>query len=224
MDRDENITEKNRKNYTRITSEKAKIIEVMYDSGSNVKDIASRLELSVHSIQLYITNHVSEEVGRPFHNRTTPPKRDKAHARRQQILDIIERDNSLNQDKIIDQLSPELKCSKRTLQKDLKDLNITRKRLRHIPIERNDPATMQMRKSYATEISFIDNGSLFFLDETGFNLHTNGNYGYQFRGITQKVAPKRFGATWKSRKKFVVISLHWARRSHLLRDYRGCLQ
>ena len=79
---------------------------------------------------------------------------------------------------MIDQLPDELKCCRRTLQKDLKDLDVMRKRLRRVPYERNSLNTIRERRKYCMMIEPKDDSLLYFLDETSVNLHTAVNYGY----------------------------------------------
>lgn len=60
----------------------------------------------------------------------------------------------------------------------LKEMNYTRKRLRSIPKTRNDEANVNTRFQYCHMISRVADEDLFFLDETGFNLHVNPTYGW----------------------------------------------
>lgn len=147
-----------------------------------MREIAQTIGISTRSVQIYINEHISEEIGAPW-KPFAPPVRKPNTAyleRRKHILEVIESDNSLNQHQMIEKLPDNLKCSRRTLQKDLRDMDITRKRLRHVPVERNDRSTIAERKAYAIELSCIPDEKLFFVDETGTNLHTNLNYGYHF--------------------------------------------
>lgn len=171
--------EKSRKKYTRWTKEKTDMVERLFESGCKMAEIAELVGMSVQTVQLYIDDHVSDELGRPWAPFIPSKQAEKSSTldRRKKLLDIVLDDNSLNQVQIMDRLPPDLQCSRRTLQGDLRKQNITRKRLRHMPIERNDPTTISVRQAYAIEINSIVDEKLYFIDETGTNLHTNTHYG-----------------------------------------------
>lgn len=61
---------------------------------------------------------------------------------------------------------------------------MTRKKIRKIPIERNSAGTIRARSLYANGISRRSDATLYFLDETCFNLHTGPDYGYARKGET----------------------------------------
>lgn len=86
-----------------------------------------------------------------------------------------------------DQLPADLKCSARTVAAALKNLGVTRKKLRRVPIERNTASNILSRKLYAQSIVRKPDRNLFFLDETGWNLHNGPRYGYAFKGQTPTV-------------------------------------
>lgn len=186
MEVDEEREAKTRKRHTRMNAEKAIEIQRLYESGTSTKDIADKIDMSIRSVQTYINDHMSDQLGKPWAPFVPPKSIGKRPSleRRKAILEIVEGDNSLTQIQMIDKLPATLRCGRRTLQRDLRSLNITRKRLRHMPIERNDVVTLASRHDYALEVADIADEKLFFIDETGTNLHTNTNYGYSFRGIT----------------------------------------
>ena len=62
--------------------------------------------------------------------------------------------------------------------KMFKQMNITRKRLTHVPTERNSARVLEIRKIYGIEIQNVPINNVVYLDETGFNLHTCQNYDY----------------------------------------------
>lgn len=68
-----------------------------------------------------------------------------------------------------------------TAHRKLEKLNITRKRLSLIPIERNASRVIRERTLYAFFIYRINVEDLVFLDETGFNLHSSRGYGYYIK-------------------------------------------
>lgn len=55
--------------------------------------------------------------------------------------------------------------------------------MRKRPYETSDPETIIMRKNDAREVSRLDNGTLYFFDEFGVNLHTRPQFGSAFRGV-----------------------------------------
>lgn len=168
------------------TAEKAEIVEKMSESGEKTKKIAEIVKMSVRSVQQYINSHISEVKGdrwKPFEPRKKRQVPNKV-ARREAIGAILDLDCTLTQLQIVDRLPQELKCSKRVVSAAIKDLGYTRKRLRKIPIERNTPTNIHNRKIYAASINRKSDSKLFFLDETGFNLHTGPRFGYALRGLT----------------------------------------
>ena len=95
------------------------------------------------------------------------------------LLSIVNEDNSLNQTGISDAMRISGKSiSQPTVSKKLKMLNITRKRLIRVPLEKNLDRVINLRYQYAREMENIDLSNIVYMDETGFNLHTMSNYGY----------------------------------------------
>ena len=66
-------------------------------------------------------------------------------------------------------------CSQSFVSRILNKMNITRKRLTKIPIERNSIRILDSRQSYARDVINYTNEKFLYLDETGFNLHTSTN-------------------------------------------------
>jgi len=99
-----------------------------------------------------------------------------------QISAIVQADNALTQRGIIEALSEGgVKRSQSFISSALKKVGITRKRLSLVPIERNSPRLIEMRKVYGHAMNDITLDRLVFLDETGFNLHSSQNYGYSMK-------------------------------------------
>ena len=71
--------------------------------------------------------------------------------------------------------------SQPTISRLLRSIKITRKRLSLVPVERNSPNLLNLRRDYGTEMENIPLNMMVFLDETGFNLHTTQHYGYSFK-------------------------------------------
>ncbi|KAG0434560.1 hypothetical protein DMUE_5137 [Dictyocoela muelleri] len=57
-------------------------------------------------------------------------------------------------------------------------MKFSRKRLSLIPVKRNTPQLIGIRKIYACFVNQIHNEQLIFLDKSGFNAHTQRHYGY----------------------------------------------
>lgn len=170
----------------KITQEQADIIESLYNAGNSTKTIANAIKKSQRTVQRYVHDHISEVEGekwKPVDFGIVRPTNIR-NERDEAILQIIGDDCSLTQDQIIDKLPQELKCSKRAIRGSLKRLEVTRKLLRKIPVERNDRDTIKMRKAYALKIYRKPDSNLYFFDETGFNLHNGPRYGYSLRGTT----------------------------------------
>ncbi|XP_065683288.1 uncharacterized protein LOC136096077 [Hydra vulgaris] len=72
--------------------------------------------------------------------------------------------------------------SQPTISKKLKRSDLLRKRVVHVPEERNSTRIINARYAFASEINKISNEKLIYLDETEFNVHTNSTYGYSLRG------------------------------------------
>lgn len=63
-----------------------------------------------------------------------------------------------------------------------KELLITRKRLTHEPVQRNDPMQIAARQLYAHKaLTWVDD-SVIYIDEAGFDRDLNVSYGYSMVG------------------------------------------
>jgi len=173
----------------RWTKERARVVEELYEQEVSTAQIAVRVQMSLRSVQLYVNNHISEVKGDPWKpfQQNIRSKTKKVEERRDHLERIVESDCTLTQRKMAEQLPEQLKCSTKTISNGLKSLGLVRKRLRKIPIERNTPANIQLRKSYATSIFRKQDFELYFLDETGFNLHNGPQFGYAPRGETPHI-------------------------------------
>ncbi|XP_065642162.1 uncharacterized protein LOC136073842 [Hydra vulgaris] len=72
--------------------------------------------------------------------------------------------------------------SQPTISRKLKRSDLSRKRVVHVPEERNSTRVINARYAFASKINGILNEKLVYLDETGFNVHTNSTYGYSLNG------------------------------------------
>lgn len=172
----------------KIDSRAAQLIEKMIEDGVSTREVAQYVGVSQRSIQYYVKAHRSAHKDTPWipFGSTVDLRKErfqrKRADRRKVVVEIIGRDNCLNQRQIIDELPANLQCSIRSLRSDLKALGLTRKMVREIPIERNIPRILNTRQVYARFLRNKPNELIFFLDESGFNLHTGPRYGYAMRG------------------------------------------
>ena len=60
-------------------------------------------------------------------------------------------------------------------------MDITRKRLTLVLIEKNSNKNIDLRQGYCRNINTIPDQCLVFLDEIGFNIHTKKKYGYSIK-------------------------------------------
>lgn len=196
-------------NRVSLTRERAEIIEKLIESGDTTRKAAEMTGLSMRTIQNYVRSHMSEEEGqpwRPYEAKKRGRQENKLEARKDSVAALLEQDSSLTQSQIIDRLPVDLVCSRRTLAATLKAMNYSRKRLRKIPIERNTPTNIQLRKTYASSIVRKSDSKLYFLDETGLNLHYGPRFGYSFRGTTPTLTQP--GNRGQSISILVCIGLH----------------
>jgi len=68
--------------------------------------------------------------------------------------------------------------SQPTISRTLKKINITWERLTNIPVEMNSEKVIGLKYSYAMDMRNHSPAQLVYLDETGFHLHMQTNYGY----------------------------------------------
>nr|XP_047136013.1 uncharacterized protein LOC124813258 [Hydra vulgaris] len=100
------------------------------------------------------------------------------------IIELCVQENNLcTQETIKENLSAAgFNMSQPTISRKLKRSDLSRKRVVHVPEERNSTRIINARYAFASEINGISDEKLIYLDETGFNVHTNSTYGYSLRG------------------------------------------
>lgn len=95
------------------------------------------------------------------------------------IENYLIQDSSLTQKAIQTKLSTDgYAISQSKISSLIKSMGYSRKRLTRVPEDRNSDRVLEMRRQYAISLMPIQDESMVFLDETGFNLHTSRNYGY----------------------------------------------
>ncbi|KAG0437411.1 hypothetical protein DMUE_3704 [Dictyocoela muelleri] len=74
-----------------------------------------------------------------------------------------------------------IKKSVSTICRQIRKMNYTRKVLTKIPVSKNSVENKISRYEYCNFLNLIENEDLFFLDESGFNLHLTPKYGYSLK-------------------------------------------
>ena len=97
-------------------------------------------------------------------------------ARYDELHMIVGADNSLNLQGCSEKLSTNL--SRSQICRDMKIAGITRKRLKSRASVTQTLANIEARRLFCARITRERGQHVFFLDESGFNLHTSTNYGY----------------------------------------------
>lgn len=106
-----------------------------------------------------------------------------------EISECIQNDPLYTQKGISNFLQTEknIKVSQSTISKNIKKLDITRKRVKKVYNKVTDLRIINERRSFALKYRTIPNCKLIYLDETGFNLHTMSHYGYSPKNLPVKV-------------------------------------
>lgn len=144
-----------------------KIAEILLISYPTVRSIAKKIS----TIENYAENFKSA-----YENRKSP-RRLVSYA--SIIREMIDSNNNISQKEIQEELEAiGIRISQATISRTIKSLEYSRKRLTIVPIERNTPTNIESRRIYARMITELKDENLFFLDECGFNSHTNNHYGY----------------------------------------------
>ena len=176
-----------RKPKTNWTTEKVNVLKKMRAESATNRMIATALDMTTRTIEKFIQKHESEEEGgewKEFEPKKPGRRSETSEMRRDEIARLLDQDSVLTQNQIIDRLPVDLQCSRRTMGKELKLLAFSRKKVKEVPFERNTPETIKKRKIYANTILHKANRLLYFIDETGFNLHNGPKYGYSLKGTT----------------------------------------
>jgi len=178
-----------RKQRKEITKESyTNIISTYQADKYSIKEISKMFSLDRKTIGNIIKKH---ESGEQFMHASEKRKRtckirNTTFTETEQIIyNSVAVDNSLVLQEISDKICEnELpRISKSTVCRKLAKMQFTRKRLTLVPIERNTLENINARAIYAMQISQVRDGSLIFLDETGFSQHTCRRYGYSPRNV-----------------------------------------
>lgn len=178
------MTRKERKT---ITEETVSTVLAMHRTGNyTIQKIAALLQMHRHTASKIIEN---SEKQMPFisagkkRSETCAAKNATYSNVDQTIYNAINLNNSLTlkevKEKVLEICNVSISGS--SVHRKLRSMNITRKRLTLVPIERNTADRLDARALYASDLTRIANSNLIFLDETGFNEHTQRKYGYSPR-------------------------------------------
>jgi transposase len=188
---------RNKKNVSKEIKELIKI-QLKDDENIPIKTIAKNFNLSrrtISKIRRELENETdgiiapetpSNEIPRVIVNRPED----------QVIKNIVIRRNDVTLKEIAEELALETGCirSISCISKKLKSMQITRKRLTLVPVERNAMPKKEIRATYAMNVSVYSTENMVFLDETGFNAHTTRRYGYSLVGTkSYRVVPANRG-------------------------------
>ena len=91
----------------------------------------------------------------------------------------LDANNSLTLKEMKEGLNNSVSVSK--VNRILKKMDYSRKKLTLVPIERNEHRVLELKRIYCRYIQNINNSSMIFLDEFGINNHTTRGYRYSQR-------------------------------------------
>ena len=95
------------------------------------------------------------------------------------VENLLKENPSITQKGIQDWLMQNgILASQPKISRIIEKLNYTRKRLSKLPEGRNLPENLEKRREYVLSAINHQDSDFIFVDETGFNLHTNKYYGY----------------------------------------------
>ena len=165
-----------------INREMAMTAKRMIEQNKSTKEIQDILDISRSTTCRLIKNLIEDEnyiesLNEPSNRSSVISERDRSI--KESIESILNCDNSLTQTGIQEKLSREnIYLSQPTISLKIKHMKYTKKRLKTIPLRRNTDKNLDERRAYAINTLNLDENSIIFIDETGFNLHTSWNYGY----------------------------------------------
>lgn len=175
--------ETSRKKRTMITAEKINVAKKLLEQEKKVSEIGYLLDLSRVATSRLIAKIQSGEYQNLNEFKTSGQKKSLkkiSHAQMKILIaDMFVIDSTFTQKAIVERLSQcNIVVSQSTVSRVLHDMEYTRKRLSKIPSERNSDRVLNLRRIYGQEISLIADENILYLDESGFNMHVNKNYGY----------------------------------------------
>ena len=146
------------------------------------KEIQDLTNLSYSCVLKLINRINAGENERDILSVKKGPKFKENNVIKNQIMFCLSQVSSYCQTEIVENLKTTgIVCSYSFVSRILNKMNITRKILTKNPIERNCKRILDSRQSYARDVINYSSEQFLYLDETGFNLHTQINYGYSLK-------------------------------------------
>ena len=173
-----------RKERTKIAKDLINNIKRYMDMDKTNKEIQELTNLSYSCVLKLINRINAGENERDILSVKKGPKFKENNVIKNQIIACLNQDNSYCQAEIVENLQAAgIVRSQSFVSRILNKMNITRKRLTKIPIERNNIRILHSRQSYARDVINYTNEKFVYLNEKGFNLHTSINYGHSLKNI-----------------------------------------
>ncbi|XP_065325373.1 uncharacterized protein LOC135931982 [Gordionus sp. m RMFG-2023] len=161
-----------------------------------MKDIAKYLDMSLSSINKLRRETFPEIIRDPLKDyvigKRGRKKKDTFNMERK-IMELLMANNTLTIKGIIENLPPGFPRNEGTIRKYIKKIGWSKKRAGKEPDRRNTPGTVNIRQIYCIKILNIAREKIFFLDETGINLHVVPVYAWAPYNVkpTVKVSPSK---------------------------------
>jgi len=161
---------------------KRMIIEA-YHSGTKVKEIARISKVKPSSVKSVIFRHKKDGQVKRI-RKGKPRKLQPVHI--EDLKTWVEQDCRRTLRDLADRLEQKygVKVCESTLWNYLEELHFSVKRISPIPISRNTPENIEVRRVYGYKFLEMDRerDKVFYIDETGIAVHTRLNYGRSRRG------------------------------------------
>ncbi len=146
-----------------------------------LKRIGETLNLSYSTVKRIAKNlSKNENYERDF--KTAYEKRrpkQTSETTKQLVAEMVNAQNEMTEREIVQELGIlQVPTSQSTVSRIMKKTSYSRKRLSLVPVERNTPTIINIRRIYANAIALVPDENIIFLDEAGFSRHTQRHYGY----------------------------------------------
>lgn len=168
------------------TDAKIQTMELMISANKTVKEMSQLVGMSKRAIYRYMENTDSTHTEGPrrqlFRKKRGRKPVDQT-ALKAHIQEMIRDNPATTMQEIVDELPNTIHASLSKVNRVKTAMGYTRKRIKLTTVNRNTQSTINKRWEYATIMSVKGDDRLFFLDETGFNLHLHQTYGYAVKGL-----------------------------------------
>ena len=167
--------------YEKISNELRERIINSFNKGFRVKDIGLMFKVNPKTVSKICQTYVKTNV---IHKRKGGHRRPKLNdIQKDQIMDWIEENCTLSlkqiRDKLLDRYPDIQRISLETLNKVFKEFHYSFKRVTLVPERRNTTEVIESRFRYAVLYNqmMINKNKVFFVDETGVQVHSRRRYG-----------------------------------------------